>query len=147
MTSEPSLREESLRIQIALGWIAILVVLCWIFAIMICESAMANTNFRDLLRDPGVEGLPSLVYIGAFYGLMPLFVYLVTGFRTRIFRWIAVAAAGLGLIFWILHHLSHVYAMTRTTFTSNVLDVTLHALGLWVLVNSIKWAKIPAVRE
>lgn len=147
MPSEPTLREESLRTQIALGWTMLLVVLCWIFAIMICESAMSNTNFKALLRDPGVRGIPSLVYIGAFYGLMPLYVNLVSGFKMRIFRWIAVAAAGLGLIFWILHHLSHVHFMTRTTFTSNVLDLTLHALGFWVLVNSIKWAKIPAVRE
>jgi hypothetical protein len=147
MKSEPTLREESLRTQIALGWITILAVLCWIFAIMICESAMSNTNFRDLLRDPGVQGISSLVFIGAFYGLMPLYVNLVSGLRPRIFRWIAVAAAGLCLIFWILHHLSHVHAFTRRTFTSNVLDLTLHALALWVLINSIKWANIPAVRE
>jgi len=144
MKSEPTLREESLRTQIAMGWISAFLVICWAFAIVICENAMANSNFRELLRDPGVQGIPVLVYTGAIYALMPLYVNLVSEFKTRLFRWIAVGVAGLFLVFWILHHLSHWHAGTMPTFASNALDLTLHALGLLVLLNSMKWAKLPA---
>jgi hypothetical protein len=135
--------EEALRTQIALGWVLALLVLGWMFSVLITQSALADDGFRELHHDPGLRGLPSLIDTIPFYALMPIYVYLVSGFRTRALRWVAVATAGLGFVFWILHHLSHWHRGTRPDATSHVLDITLHLIGLWVLVRSIQWAKLP----
>jgi hypothetical protein len=148
MKSEPTMREESLRIQIALGSITMLLVLGWMFTFMIAESALMNNNFRALHRDPGLDGLRYIIYIVPFYALLPLYVYSIRNLKLRLFRWLEVAAAGLGFVFWILHHLSHWSFGQRPSFSSHVVDLTLHAVGLWLLVNSIKWARLPlAERE
>jgi hypothetical protein len=138
------MRDESLRTQIALGWITNLLIGCLMFTFMIMESALADNAFRALRRDPGVEGLKFLVYMVPFYTLMPVYVYAVGGLRSRVFRWIAVVMAALGLFFFLLHHLSHWYFGTRPDLSSHVLDLSLHAIGIWVLVNSIRWARLPA---
>ena len=72
---------------------------------------------------------------------MPIYVYLVSGFRTRALRWVAVAAAVRSFVFRILHHLWHWHCGTRPDATSHVIDITLHLVSLWVLVKSIQWAK------
>jgi hypothetical protein len=141
------MRDESLRTQISLGWIINLLIGTLMFTFMTIESALADNDFRALRRDPGSEGLKVLVYLVPFYALMPVYVYLVGRFRTRVFRWIAVAMAALAFMFFLLHHLSHWYFGQRPDFSSHVLDLTIHAGGLWVLVNSIKWAKLPAAEH
>lgn len=148
MITELTLQEERLRTQIALGSITVLLVLCWMLAFMITESALSDNSFRALQRDPGLNGLSMIVYIVPYYALMPIYVYCVRGFRSRIFRWIAVGMAGLGIVFWLLHHLSHWQFGQRPTFSSHVVDLSLHVVGLWVLISSIRWAKLPvAVRD
>jgi hypothetical protein len=142
MEREPTMTEETLCTQIALGWALALLVLGWMFSVMITQSALANDGFHELHRDPGLEGLPSVIYMVPFYALMPIYVYLVR-FRTRALRWLAVAAAGFKFLMWILHHLWHWYHGTRPDATSHVIDITLHLVGLWVLVKSIQWAKLP----
>jgi hypothetical protein len=71
---------------------------------------------------------------------MPIYVYLISGFRARALRWVAVAGAVRSFVFWILHHLWHWHRGTRPDATSHVIDITLHLVGLWVLVKSIQWA-------
>jgi len=141
--------ELSLRTQISFGWITNLLVSSVMLLFMTIESVLADNDFRSLRLDPGMEGVKgSLVYLLAFYALMPVCVNLVAGFRTRVFRWIAVACASVGFVFFLLHHLSHWYFGTRPDFTSHVLDLILHTVGIWVIVNSIKWARLPvAMRE
>lgn len=143
MRIEPTMREETLRTQIAIGSITNLLILCMMFAFMITGSALADNGFRALHRDPGIRGLNMLVYMVPYYALMPIYVYWVSGLRLRFLRWVAVANAGLGFVFWILHHLSHWHFGERPDFGSHVMDLTLHAVGLWVLVQSITWAKLP----
>ena len=148
MKIQPTMKEETLHTQIALGSITVLVVLCWMLVFMITESALADNNFRSLHRDPGRDTLGIIVYLVPFYALMPIYVYWARHLRFRLFRWIAVVMAGLGVIFWVLHHLSHWQFGQRPTFSSHVVDLTLHAVGLWVFVKSIKWARLPLpVRE
>lgn len=142
MKSQPANKEESLRIQIALGSITVLLIANWLLAFMIVESALADNGFRALHRDPGLAGLNFITYIVPYYALIPVYVYLVRDFRLRAFRWVAVAMSGLGFVFWILHHLSHWRFGQRPTFTSHVVELTLHTVGLWLLVSSIRWAKL-----
>ena len=75
--------------------------------------------------------------------IMPVFVHLVHGLRTRIGRWFATGAATLGFFYFLLHHLGHMQFGDRPSFTSHVFDLILHAISLWVIINSVKWAKLP----
>jgi len=143
MKNEPTMRETSLRAQIAVGWVTNLLILCMMFVFMITDSALADNGFRALHRDPGFRGLRMLVYMVPYYALMPIYIYWASNYRVRFLRWVAVTTAALGLVFFILHHLSHWHFGQRPDFNSNVLDLTLHGVGLWVLMNSIKWAKLP----
>ncbi len=135
--------EESLRGRIALGWVINLVLVTITLLFVTINSILMDDAFRSLRIDPGLQGLASMTYTMSFYALMPVYVHLVHGLRSRIFRWIAVAMAALGFVYFLLHHLSHLRIGQRPDFTSNVLDLTLHIVAIWVLVNSVKWAKFP----
>lgn len=136
-------QEESLRHQIALGWVLELLVVLLMLLFMVYDSVFMNNNFRALFRDPGTMGIKMLTYVLGFYALMPVFVHLVHGLRTRIGRWFAAGAATLGFFYFLLHHLGHMQFGDRPNFTSHVFDLILHAIALWVIINSVKWAKLP----
>lgn len=135
--------EESLRGRIALGWVINLLLVTIAVLFVTIESILMDDSFRSLRIDPGLRGLASMTYTMALYALMPVYVHLVHGLKTRLFRWIAVAMAALAFVYFLLHHLSHWMGGQRADFTSNVLDLSLHIVGIWVLVNSVKWAKFP----
>ena len=139
------LQEERLRAEIGLGWIANLLVLTVMLSMMITNSLLTevDTKFRSLRYDPGRSGLRMLVFLVALYALMPVYVSLVRRLRPRAWRWVAVGAAAFGVLFLVFHHLAHWRNGDRADFNSHVLDITLHVIGLWVLFNSVKWAKLP----
>jgi hypothetical protein len=83
------------------------------------------------------------VYVFAAYPVLPVYIHLVHGRKTRLFRWIAVALAALGFLFFLLHHLSHWTLGQRPDLSSHVLDLAIEVISLWVLVNSVKWARLP----
>jgi hypothetical protein len=135
--------EESLRGHIALGWVINLLLVTISLLFNTIDSILMDDSFRSLRVDPGTSGLTTLTYILALYALMPIYVHLVHGLRIRLFRWLAVAMAGLGFVYFLLHHLAHWRVGQRPDLTSSVFDLALHAVALWVIVNSIKWAKFP----
>jgi hypothetical protein len=137
------LQEDNLRNQIALGWAMKLVILVTMLVFMTIESILADNNFRWLRFDPGVEGLKLIGWVVALHALMPIYVYLVHGVRSRIARWIAVVLAVLGFLFFFLHHLAHWQYGQRPDLSSHVLDVVMHLIALWVIVCSVKWARYP----
>lgn len=137
-------QEESLRSQIALGWALEVAVVIIMLLFMTIESILMDDSFRSLRVDPGRGGLAMMTYLLGLYVLMPVYVNLVHGLKVRLFRWIAVVVAILGFIYFLLHHLSHIMAGQRPGFTSHVLDLLLHAVSLWVIVNSIRWARFKA---
>jgi hypothetical protein len=134
--------EEGLRSQIALGWAMMLLVVIIMFLFATIESILMDNNFATLRMDPG-DSLKWLVYLIGFYALMPVYVNVVHGLKTRLFRWAAVVVAVLGFLFFLLHHLSHWQIGQRPDLSSHVLDLTLHVISLWVIVNSVKWARFP----
>jgi hypothetical protein len=134
--------EESLRNQIALGWVMMLLVVVITFVFMTIASILMDNNFATLRMDPG-DSIKWLVYLIGLYALMPVYVHLVHGMRTRVFRWAAVALAALSFVFFLLHHLSHWQIGQRPDLSSHVLDVVLHLISLWVIVSSVKWARFP----
>ena len=135
--------EESLRGRIALGWVInlLLVTIALLFGTI--DSILMDDAFRSLRIDPGTRGLVTLTYILSFYALMPVYIHLVHGIRFRLFRWIAVALSIFGFIYFLLHHLSHWRIGQRIGMTSNMFDLALHIVALWVIVNTIKWARFP----
>jgi hypothetical protein len=133
-------QDENLRTQVAMGWVMNGVALAMSLAFLIIESSMMNNNFRAIRIDPGTN-ITWLVYVFAMYPLMALYVHLVHGRKSRIFRWLAVVAAVLGFIFFLLHHLSHWFAGQRLHPSSHALDVTVELISLWVIVNSVRWAR------
>ena len=142
-------RSDRLGVQIALGWIACLLVLLGQITYMMLEGMLteASQYFVSLHFDPGQSGLKMIIFMVPYYALMPVYVSIVSGLRSRLFRWLAVASASVALVFGILHHLSHWYGGQRPNFSSHVIDLTLHIIGSWVVFNSIKWAKLPPTAE
>src|SRR5262245_57227678 len=117
------IREESLRSQIALGWIADMLVLNFpIFNFQMIRSILteADRGFRTLRFDPGLAGMDILVWILGLYALMPVYVSIVNELRPRAFRWIAVAIAILNFGFNILHQLAHYSAGQTPNLASHV---------------------------
>ena len=135
-------QDESLRNQIALGWVMNGVVLAFVLLFSIIEASMMNNNFRAIRIDPG-GSLKWLVYVFAAYPVLPVYIHLVHGRKARLFRWIAVALAALGFLFFLLHHVSHWTLGQRPDLSSHVLDLAIEVISLWVLVNSVKWARLP----
>jgi hypothetical protein len=135
-------QEESLRNQIALGWVMMLLTVIIMFEFMIIGSILMDNNFATIHMDPG-ESIKWMVYLIALYALMPVYVHVVHGMKSRLLRWGAVAVAGLGFFFFLLHHLSHWNIGQRPDFGSHVLDLVLHLISLWVIVNSVRWARFP----
>lgn len=136
--------EETLRSRIALGWVIELVILAFMLLHMTIDSILMENDFRSLKADPGPEGLAGLVYLVAIFALMPILVHVAHGAAWRGLRWVVVVVAVLGFLFFLLHHFAHWYYGTRPDFGSHVLDLTVHAVGLWVIASSIRWARFPA---
>ena len=130
-----------LRSQIALGWVLMLVVLTLTTALLIIQSSLDDNNFHALKVDPGRKSLDFLVFVFAIYVLMPIYVHLVNRLRSSAWRWAAVVMAALILVFFLLHHTAHWVHGDRPTISSHVMDILHHAASIWVLVNSIRWAR------
>ena len=133
--------EESLRGRIALGWVLLLLLVTIMLEFMTMSSILANDNFKLLRMDPGAQGLVMLVWVLGLFGVMPIYVHWVHGMRSRIPRWIAVVMGVLTFLYFLLHHLAHWAAGQRPDLTSHVFDLVFHLVALWVIVNSIRWAK------
>jgi len=134
-------QDESLRSQVALGWVMNGVVLALTFAFMIIESSVMSNDFRSIRIDPGTT-VKWLAYIVVLYPLMPIYVCFAHERRSRVFRWVAVAAACLGFVFFLLHHLSHWNLGQRPEVSSHVFDVAIEIVSVWVIVQSVRWARI-----
>jgi len=135
-------REESLRHQIALGWVLKLLVEAIMFIFMIIASILQDNDFFAIQADLG-QSIHWMVYLIAINALMPIYVHSVHGLRLRLFRWGAVAVAVLGFVFLLLHHLSHWQAGQRPDLSSHVLDLVIEVVSLWVVVQSVRWARFP----
>lgn len=136
-------REESLRNQIALGWTLAVLVIVLMLALMIIGSTLQDPNYLPLDKDPGRAGLRHLTWVLGFMALLPIYVHLVHGVRARIGRWIAAVLSIAGFFYFLLHHLAHWAYGQRPEPITHVLDVVLHVVLIWVIVNSFKWARAP----
>jgi hypothetical protein len=134
-------KNANLRNQIALGWVLMLLVLTLTTALMIIQASFTDDNFHSLKVDPGPRSLSFLVFVFGIYVVMPIYVYIVHPFRIAALRWTAVVFSALILLFFVLHHTSHWVHGDRPNLSSHVMDVLHHIVGLWIFVNSIRWAR------
>lgn len=137
-----NVREESLRNQIAIGWIGMLLVVVLMLVSMTIAGVYDNDGFKALHQDPGTDGLQMLQFMLGSYALMPVVVSLLGMVPMRAVRWLAVVYAILIMFYFTLHHASHAVHGERPTTSSHMLDIAHHALALWVVINSIRWARI-----
>lgn len=133
--------EESLAHQISLGWIASFALLAMTLIGMILQGMLSEVDFLGLRKDPGFEGVILMKILSGIYVLTAIGVY--TFGSSRFFRWVAVALAIVMFVFMVLHHLGHWVAGERIGVMSHVMDVLHHLSMGWVVLNSIRWARLP----
>lgn len=135
--------EESLRQQVALGWIASLVILTTTLAAMLLNGVLSDAGLLGLHADPGYAGLNFLKYVSGIYLLMAIGAFALPG--KRFIRWIFVGIAALMLLLLVLHHLSHWVFGQRSDFLSHLMDLEHHVAMGWVVYNSVRWARLKPV--
>lgn len=127
--------------RIALGWITMLMLLMITLLTMIVLSALDDDGFSSLRRDPGRAGLGMMSFVVALYAMMPMLTFTIDRLRATALRWVMVAFAGANFFFLMLHHLSHWYGGDRPTLSSHMIDIAIHVIGLWLIYNSVRWAR------
>lgn len=132
---------DKLRTQIAIGWVTLLFLLLIMLLFGVILSAFDNDQFSALRSDFGRGVLRVMTYVVGAYALMPLLTFILDASRFQALRWLMVAFASINFLFMLMHHMSHWHAGQRPTFNSHFLDLTYHAIGLYVLYCSIQWAK------
>lgn len=133
--------------RIALGWITVLVLLLVLLTTMIVFSAFDNDGFTMLRKDPGRVGLRQMTFLVALYAIMPILVYAFDRVRFAGLRWMMVAFAGANFFYLLLHHLSHWQGGERPTLGSHMIDIAINIVGVWLIYNSVRWAREAAVSQ
>ena len=134
-------RDDFLALQVAMGWILLLLIKTVGFSAAILFSIYAENGFRELFSDPGPTSARSLWYVFWLISAMPIYIMVATRSRQVWLRWISVPIAAAFLLIGILHELSHWQYGDRPDFNSHVIDLMNHGAALWILVNSIRWAR------
>ncbi|QDS16143.1 MULTISPECIES: hypothetical protein [Xanthomonas] len=132
--------EESLAHQIALGWIASLAILATTLLSMALFGMFSEADFIALRQDPGYDGVFVLKILSAVYLFSAIGVYAFGS--SRIFRWVETSTAILAFLLMLLHHLSHWVAGQRIGLMSHLMDVLHHVSMGWVILNSLRWARL-----
>ena len=137
--------EESLAHQIALGWIASLAILTTTLLSMALFGMFSEADFLALRKDPGYDGVFLVKILSAVYLFAAIGVYAFGS--SRIFRWVATSVAIVAFLLMVLHHLSHWVAGERVGLMSHLMDVLHHVSMGWVILNSLRWARLPRRSE
>lgn len=130
--------QETLRRHITIGWISALQLVVIMFLVSLVRAAIAN-DFKRFGVDPGDRGLNIMIVIFAVYALIPVLVRMFDG---RVFRWTTVGVAVFFWLMFIAHQLSHLLVDKTPLSIYHVLDFSHHAVLLWVIVCSVRWARM-----
>jgi hypothetical protein len=135
--------EENLPIQIAMGWVMLLLILSISLIVLVVQGTIANDSFAVIRQDPGPMGLKLIVFLFAIYAVMPVFVYIANKADVKFLRWVIAVMGIIFLLFFVLHHISHWQYGDRPDLNSHALEMAHHIIGLWVIYLSVKWARSP----
>ncbi|RQP22645.1 hypothetical protein [Piscinibacter terrae] len=130
--------QDELRRSITVGWINALQLVVIMFLVSVVRAAIAN-DFKPFGRDPGNLGLDIMIVIFAIYALIPVAVRMFDGL---IFRWTMVGAAVFFFLMFIAHQLTHMVVDKMPLNIYHVLDFSHHAVLLWLIVCSVRWARM-----
>lgn len=133
-------KQESLRQTIIVGWITLLQLVVVMFVVSLISSAIAN-DFSAFGKDPGYLGLNIMIVVFAIYAAIPI---LVRAFNGNPFRWFMVGISIFFFLFFIAHQLTHMIVDKMPLSLYSILDFSHHFIILWIIVCTIRWARIPS---
>lgn len=136
-------RQDKLSLQIAMGWVMLLLILSVTMVMMIVAGIVADDGFSVIRKDPGKAGMIMIVYLFSVYAVMPIIVSFANGARSSFARWVVVAVTVLLFLFFFLHHVSHWSNGERPAMYTHALEVAHHIIALWVTYLSVRWARTP----
>ncbi|MEJ2418821.1 MAG: hypothetical protein P8Y45_18195 [Exilibacterium sp.] len=131
--------EERYRLLITIGWICLLQIVILMFLVYLMRSAVDN-DFLSWSKDPGEFGLDMMYIVFTIYIFIPILTQI---FSAKIFRWFLVLIGILFFLFFVAHQLSHMIIDNTSLSLVHLLDFAHHFLSLWVIVISIRWARLP----
>jgi hypothetical protein len=137
-------QDDNLCHQLALGWSLQFLIKVATLLLIILRGILLENDFAHVKGDPGKSGFLFILYQYWFFAIIPILIYAVRGYRSRIARWSLVGVAILVLVLSVLHHLSHTMAGIRPNLHSHVMDLVIEMNLIWILVISVKWARMPA---
>lgn len=135
-------RHDSLPARIAQGWTCMLAAYALLFLMALVRDAVAN-DFSRWASDPGPIGVRASSILLTLYVVMPM---LVRHVDARWFRWLATGLAGFCGLAILAHQLGHALTDSRPFDVLQVFDFTHHALALWVVVLTARWARQAAAQ-
>lgn len=130
--------QETLRRRITVGWISALQLVVIMFVVSLVRAAIAN-DFKPFALDPGNRGLDMMIVIFAIYAVIPVLVRVFDGL---LFRWAMVGASVFFFLMFIAHQLTHMVVDKMPLSIYDVLEFSNHAVMLWVIVCSVRWARL-----
>jgi hypothetical protein len=134
-------KDDYLCTQIVHAWIGMFIVFASMLLMQVLQL-LIDDNVEMLYLDPGISGMKVLISIEAFYAMMMVLTHLVHPVaKLRPLRWLLMVAGLLTWMYFITHHAGHYTQNERPDFFSNVLDLTHHVLGLWLVITSVRWAR------
>lgn len=133
-------KQESLRQTVIVGWINLLQLVVVMFVVSLITSAIAN-DFTRFGKDPGYAGLNIMIVVFAIYAAVPI---LVRAYDGHAFRWFMVGISIFFLLFFIAHQLTHMMVDKTPLTLYSILDFSHHFIMLWVIVCTIRWARMPS---
>ena len=134
---------DELRSRIAQGWTALLFCVLSGFLVDLIKSAVHN-DFSKWANDPGPVGLGLVSVVIGIYIVMPM---LVRSVQAPWFRWLLVAVTAFFGLFFVAHQVAHALTGTRPFDVVHLFDFAHHALVLWVLVLTSRWARLAPSEE
>lgn len=132
----PNQPYDELRSRIAQGWNAMLLSFLCIFLSDLVKSAITN-DFAKWANDPGPIGLKIVCVVLTVYIMMPM---MIRNVRAPWFRWVATGQATLIGFFVLAHQVAHAVSHTRPFDITHIFDFAHHALAIWVVILTARWA-------
>jgi len=130
--------KKPLDLVVAQGWILMfLAFLC----VNLIEFVNASTNGRlgFFMTREGGAALRVMVTLMLVHAFVPM---LVVHFRARAFRWTIAALTMLFGLLMMAHEAAHLLLVRDRPFGFfDLLDITHHALALWVSAIAVRWAR------
>jgi hypothetical protein len=130
-----------LATQVAVGWVLFFLIKVFALSTSILFSIYENNGFQSLMGDPGPEAAGVLLYVFWVASMVPIYVFVVSRFRSTLWRWPVFLLGSALFLLGVLHHWNHFSAGERVGFTSNVIDFMAHGAALWMVYSSFVWAR------